>query len=74
MMATREEKNTFSMMILTRAETLQTDHMDAILTHCEEVGLEVEVAATLINDVLLSKIEEEAQQINVIPRSAKLPL
>lgn len=74
MMATREEKNTFSMMILTRAEQLHTDHMDAIITYCEEVGLEVEIAAGLINDVLLSKIEEEAQQINVIPRSAKLPI
>lgn len=74
MMATREEKNTFSMMILTRAETLQTDHMDAILTYCEEVELEIEIAASLINDVLLSKLEEEAQQNNVIQRSAKLPL
>lgn len=73
-MATREEKNTFSMMILTRAEQLQTDHMDAIITYCEEVELEVEIAASLINDVLLSKLEEEAQQNNVIQRSAKLPL
>lgn len=74
MMATREEKNTFSMMILTRAEKLETDHMDAILTYCEEMGLEVEIAASLINDVLMAKLEEEAQQINVIPRSAKLPI
>ena len=73
-MATREEKNTFSTMILTRAEQLQTDHMDAILTYCEEMELEVEIAASLINDVLMAKLEEEAQQINVIPRSAKLPI
>lgn len=74
MMATREEKNTFSMMILTRAEQLETDHMDAILTYCEEMDLEVEIAASLINDVLMAKLEEEAQKINVIPRSAKLPI
>ena len=74
MMPTREEKNNFSMMILTRAEYLQTDHIDAIVTYCEEMELEIEVAASLINDVLKSKLEEEAQQNNVIPRSAKLPL
>lgn len=73
-MATREEKNTFSMMILSRAESLQTDHMDAIITYCEEVNLEIEIAAALINDVLLAKLEEEAQLNNIIPRSAKLPL
>lgn len=73
-MATREEKNTFSTMILSRAENLQTDHMDAIITYCEEMGLEVEIAATLINDVLMARLEEEAQRNNIIPRSAKLPL
>jgi len=73
-MPTREEKNNFSMMILTRAQNLQTDHMDAILTYCEEQDLEVEVAASLIDDVLRAKLEEEAQMNNIIPRSAKLPL
>lgn len=74
MMPTREEKNTFSTIILTRAEELQIDHIDAIVTYCEELNLEIEIAAALINEVLKSKLEEEAQEINMIPRSAKLPL
>lgn len=73
-MATREEKNLFSTIVLTRAESLNTDCMDAMITYCEEIGLEVEVAAGLVNDVLLSKLEEQAQELGYIEKSAKLPI
>ena len=49
-MATREEKNQFSMMIMEMAIDRKTDHMDAITTYCEKHNLEIEVAATLINE------------------------
>ena len=48
--------------------------MDAMITYCDEIGLEVEVAAGLVNDVLLSKLEEQAQSLGYIERSAKLPI
>lgn len=72
-MATREEKNEFSLIILDRAIQLQTDHLDAMVTYCEEKNLEIEVAAMLVNDVLRSKIEEDAQQLRYIPKSSRLP-
>lgn len=73
-MPTREEKDAFSMLILTRASKLRTDHIDAIVTYCEEIGLEMEVAATLINDQLKAEIELEAEELKVIPKSGRLPL
>jgi hypothetical protein len=36
--------------------------------------LEVEIAATLLNETLKSKIESEAQQLRYLPRGSKLPL
>lgn len=73
-MPTREEKDIFSEMILLRAERLNTDIMDAILTHCEEIGLEVEVAASLVNETLRERISEQAETLNYIEKSSRLPL
>lgn len=73
-MATKEEKNHFSTIIIHRAERYRIDCMDALITYCEENNLEVESAASLVNEALKSRIEEEAQLLNYIPRSAKLPL
>lgn len=73
-MPTREEKDIFSLLILKRAQKLRTDHIDSIISYCEEVGLEPEVAATLINDELKSRLEEEAEGLRIIPKSGRLPL
>lgn len=74
MMATRDERDNFSMLILARADTKMSTAMETIVTYCEENGLEVEAAATLVNEVLKAKLEEEAMFLRYLPRSAKLPL
>ena len=48
--------------------------MDAILEHCKDTGLEIEVASTLISPALKARIKEEAQELNLIKKSSKLPL
>lgn len=73
-MATREEKNMFSNIILERALTLSTDHLDAMVTYCEENDLEIEVACTLINEVLKSRIQQDAQDLRYMPKTSRLPL
>jgi hypothetical protein len=72
-MANREEKNNFSMMIMNLAMQEKIDHMDAITTYCERNNLEIEVAASLINDSLKSIIEGEAMELRFLPRGSKLP-
>lgn len=74
MAVTKEEKNSFSNLILERAEVLKTDHLDAIVTYCEENNLEIELAVSLINDVLKSRIHQDAQELRYMPRSARLPI
>ena len=73
-MASREEKNNFSMMIMNLAISEKIDHMDAITSYCERNNLEIEVAASLINDSLKSIIEGEAMELRFLPRGSKLPL
>jgi hypothetical protein len=48
--------------------------MDAICHHCKETGLEIEVAATLISSALKAEIKEEAQDLNLLKKTSKLPI
>lgn len=74
-MATREEKNTFSNIILERAQILSTDHLDAMVTYCEENDLEIEVASTLVNEVLKTRIQQDAQDLRYIAKTiTRLPI
>ena len=73
-MANREEKNQFSMTIMEMAINEKIDHMDAITTYCERNNLEIEMAASLINDSLKSIIVGEAMELRFIPRSGRLPI
>jgi hypothetical protein len=73
-MATREEISDFSTRILEMADEQGQPCMDVIIQYCDETGIEVEVAATLISAFLKARIREEAQSVNLIKKAAKLPL
>ena len=73
-MPTRDEIKNFSILIEELAKDERLGLMDAICHHCKETGLEVEVAATLISSALKAKIKEEAQDLNLIKKSSKLPI
>ena len=69
-MATKEEKNNFSIAIERMTANKKISYIEAITLHCEETGLEVELAATLINDILKSFQLNPSQ----IPESESLKL
>jgi hypothetical protein len=73
-MPTRNEINDFSLMIDNLAEDLICTRMDAIIHHCEKTGMELEVASTLISAALKAKIREEAEELNLLRSTSKLPL
>jgi hypothetical protein len=73
-MPTREEIKNFSMLIEELAVNKRIGLMDSICHHCKESGLEVEVAATLLSSALKAKIKEEAQELNLLKKSSKLPI
>jgi hypothetical protein len=73
-MPTKNEISEFSDMIGKLSYTLGSTHMDAIVHHCETTGMEIDVASTLISPALKAKIREEAEDLNLMKKSSKLPL
>ena len=55
--------------------TYDIEYMDAVIHFCEKNNIEVETAASIIrsNLKIKSKLQLEAESLNFLPKSAKLP-
>lgn len=74
-MPTKEEQKKFAFAIDTLVATTDYNYLEAILEYCKQTGLEIEVAASLINSTLKKKIESDAMDRNLLKvKSAKLPI
>lgn len=73
-MATKEEMAQFAKTIEKIVASTGMNYIDAIVEHCTKTGLEVEMAASLINSNLKAKLEGNAMDLNLLPKSAKLPI
>lgn len=73
-MASKDEQIEFSTFIEKRVRENRMSYMDAIISHCEETGFEVELAALLLTPPLKSKISDEAQELNMIKKVRALPI
>lgn len=73
-MPTKNEISEFSMKIMQMVEEDNCTIMDAIVSICEKTGMEIDVASTLISTSLKSKLREEAESLNMLKKSSKLPL
>ena len=73
-MPTKNEISEFSDLINELAVEQGMTRMEAIVHHCEQTGLEIDVASTLISSALKSKIREEAQELNLLKKTARLPV
>jgi hypothetical protein len=49
-------------------------YMDAVLKYCEENDIDPGTIAPLISKTLKDKIEIEAQNLNFLPKTGKLPM
>jgi len=56
--------------------TKNLNFVDAVIHYCETHNIEVETAASLVKQstVLKSKIQMEAENLNLMRRSARLPI
>lgn len=73
-MPTKDEIKNFSLLIEQLAIRLKCGNIDAIVHHCNELGMEIEVASSLLSSSLKAKIREEAQELNMIKKNSKLPI
>ena len=49
-------------------------YLDAMLYHADENGLESETVAGLVNVKTKTKLREEAEILNFMPKTSKLPI
>jgi hypothetical protein len=74
-LANKDEMNKFAMAIENMVATTDHNYIDAIVQYCKDSGLEIEIAATLVNSNLKSKIESDAIDANMFKeRIARLPI
>lgn len=74
-MPTKDEMSKFSKSIDSLVANTDYNYIEAIVEHCKKTGLEIEVAATLINANLKSKIESDAMDHNLLKdKGSRLPI
>jgi len=74
-MPTKEEMNSFAKNIDAFVAETDYTYIEAIVEYCKNTGLEIEVAATLVNSNLKAKIENDAIDRNLLKeKTARLPL
>ena len=66
MMPTKDEMAKFAKSIETLVANTDLNYIEAIVEHCKTTGLEIEVAATLINSNLKSKSDSLAMDNNML--------
>ena len=66
----------FSQDIRTNCQDKSMEYIDAVIYWCEINNIEVEYAAQLIKKdlVILSEIQTEAENLNILKKTAKLPV
>ena len=73
-MPTKDEMMKFAKAIEDLVARTDYNHIEAIVEYCKDTGLEIEVASSLVNSNLKAKIELDAQEANMLPKSARLPI
>lgn len=74
-MPTKDEMKKFAYAIDSMVANTDYTYLEAIIEYCKKTGLEVEVAASLINNSLKSKIESQAMENNMLKvKDSKLPI
>ena len=74
-MPTKDEMAKFAKAIEALVANTDYNYIEAIVEHCKQTGLEIEVAATLVNANLKSKLEGNAMDNNMMKeKGSRLPL
>ena len=74
-MPTKDEMAKFAKSIEGLVANTDYNYIEAIIEHCRQTGLEIEVAATLCNSNLKAKLENDAMDNNMLKvKSSRLPL
>lgn len=66
-------KAKFSKKVIETVSSKKLSYMDAVIDICEEHDIEISDVKKFLNNVIKSKIETEAQDLNFLPKGNELP-
>ena len=74
-MPTKDEMAKFARAIDGLVANTDYKYIEAIVEYCKQTGLEIEVAATLVNANLKSKLTADAMDLNLLKeKGSRLPI
>lgn len=73
-MPTKDEMFKFQEQIENMVINTDYNYMEAIIDYCDRTGMEIELASSLVNKDLKAKIQIDAQELNMLPKSRRLPI
>jgi hypothetical protein len=73
-MPTKDEMFKFQQEIETLVAGTDYNYMEAIVEYCNQTGMEIELASTLVNKDLKAKIAIDAENLNMLPKASRLPI
>ena len=73
-MPTKDEMFKFQEQIENMVINSDYNYMEAIVDYCDRTGMEIELASSLVNKDLKAKIQIDAQELNMLPKSRRLPI
>ena len=74
-MPTKDEMREFALSIEKMVSNTNYTYIEAIVEYCQKTGLEIEVAASLINSNLKSRIASNASDLNLFKeKTSKFPI
>lgn len=74
-MPTKEEMSKFAKSIDAIVANTDLNYIEAIVEHCKKTGLEIEVAASLVNSNLKAKLANDAMDLNLLKdKGSRLPI
>jgi hypothetical protein len=73
-MPTKDEMFKFQQEIEKLVIGTDYNYMEAIVEYCNQTGMEIELASTLVNKDLKAKIAIDAENLNMLPKAARLPI
>ena len=71
---TNHHPNSFSIGVERLAREYDIGYTEAVLAYCDKHEIEMDIAPKLINKPLKDKLENEARNLNLLPKIGLLPV
>lgn len=73
-MPTKDEMFKFQQEIENLVAGTDYNYLEAIVEYCNQTGMEIELASSLVNKDLKAKIAIDAENLNMLPKVQRLPI